>query len=138
MRRRSGTRRTERGSAAVELPFVLGLIVIPFALLVLQLPVWVERQAAANEAASEMARALAVGSVLDPGAILDAVATSYQVPPGALTLTGMEDGGPGQPITVGVAVEIPVLRLPVFGTIGQRSWTVMHSERHPDFGALVE
>jgi len=53
--------RREQGSAALELPLLLGLLLIPFGLLMLTFPTWVERQTAARDAAGEVARHLVIG-----------------------------------------------------------------------------
>lgn len=136
-RRASRDRGRERGSASVELPFLLGMVVLPFALLVLQLPIWVQRQAAAADAAAEIARSFAVqgdGSATD--ILLRAIETSHGVPAGALHSTAIAEVSPGAPIVVAVTVDIPVLTIPIFGTIGRQAWTATHIERQPDFGSV--
>ncbi len=131
----------ERGSAVLELPFVLGLIVVPFALLVLQLPIWVQHQAAAEDAAAEVTRLMAVhGHGNDNGADISqltaAIESSRGLKPGTLHASVNASGRPGEPITVSVTVDIPTLTLPVFGVIGQATWTAAHTERQPDFGSV--
>ena len=54
-------RATQRGSVVFELPLLVGLILIPFGLLVISIPTWVERQTAARDAAGEIARTIALG-----------------------------------------------------------------------------
>ncbi len=131
------TREAERGSALLELPFVLGLIVLPFALLVLQLPVWVERQVAAGDAAAEIARAIVVHGVeVDEGELLMAIESAHGLEPGSLTGSRVIPGLAGEAVTVEVTVEIPAITLPVFGSIGRGSWTASHVERMPDHGSL--
>ncbi len=131
------TRRGERGSAVLELPLILGLIVIPFALLVLQFPLWVERQAAADDAAAEVARAVAIhGLDADVDAVVAAIESARRLPSGTLRVGVETDARPGDPITARVVVDMPTLTLPVFGVVGRSSWTTTHTERLPDYGAV--
>lgn len=129
-------RRAEQGSAVLELPFMLGLIVIPFALLVLQVPVWVEHQAAATDAAAELARAITVnGRSTDAAGLVAAVERSHGLAAGRLHASLIE-GRPAEPVTAIITVDIPALTLPVFGVVGCRSWTTSHTERQPDFASV--
>ncbi len=137
--RRTDVRQGERGSALLELPFVLGLIVLPFALLVLQLPIWVERQMAAGDAAAEIARSVVVhGAEVDEGELLAAIESAHGLKPGSLTGFRLTPGLAGEAVVVEVTVEIPAITLPVFGSIGRGSWTATHVERMPDHGSLEQ
>ena len=129
---------SQRGSALIEFPMVVGLVLIPFGVLVLSASTWVERQTAARDAAAEAARLLVVG---DPDgvsvvAIIEQIEAGYGLPDGSLR-AAIPDGGlvPGQSITVAVTVEIPAMSLPVFGGVGAVDWTAEHAERFPDYGA---
>lgn len=131
-----GFRHRERGSALLELPFVLGLIVMPFALLVLQLPIWVQHQAAADDAAGEAARlVVAHGVDADTATLVAAIEASRGLPAGALHVEVESGGRPGDPVTARVVVDMPTITLPVFGVIGRSSWATSHTERVPDFGS---
>jgi Flp pilus assembly protein TadG len=128
-------RRSERGTAAIELPLVLGLVLIPLGLLVLTVPTWVERQEAATEAAAEAARAVVTGTgSADRVAVAHAVA-SHGLPPGSLRLE-LRSGGRGQPVTARVTVEIPLAPLPGLGRLPAVDWTATHTERFPDLGEV--
>lgn len=137
--RRRGERGGERGSVVLELPLVFGLLLVPFGMLVISAPVWVERQTAARDAAAEAARHL----VLDAGSdgrsadqIVREIEAGYGLAPGTLWLE-LPEGvvGPGETLSVRVTVEIPAVSLPIFGGIGAVDWTAEHSERSPDYGA---
>lgn len=132
-------RRSERGSVLIEFPLVIGLILIPFGMLALSAPTWVERQTASRDAAAESARWLVVhgdtGSA-SPVEIVRQIEAGYGLPAGSLQL-GLPSGGfvPGQAVTVTVTVEVPALVLPIFGEVGSVDWTAEHTERFPDYGA---
>lgn len=121
----------------IEFPMVIGLVLIPFGLLVLSAPTWVERQTAARDAAAESARLLVVsGDRTAPVEIIRQVEMNYGLPAGTLDAavpTGVLV--PGAPVTVAVTVDVPALSLPIFGAVGSIEWTVEHSERVPDYGA---
>ena len=65
-------RRTDRdeGSAAIELPLAVGLLLIPVACLVLALPRWPESQTIATAAAKEAATLYATAPTLEEGVAL--------------------------------------------------------------------
>lgn len=138
--------RQERGSAIVELPLVLGLLVLPFGLLVLTLPTWVERQTAARDAAAEVARTLVVSTsstsddagLRDVETLLRQIEAGYELSPGSLRLDAPPTVNPGEAVTVRVTVVLPGPRLPLFGSLGRRSWTVEHTERAPDYASFTE
>jgi hypothetical protein len=125
----------QRGSAALELPLVVGLVLIPLGLLVLHVPVWIERQSAAREAAAEAARAVVVapdgGGAADAAVVVARVEEGFGLPKGALALR-LEVAT--DTVTASVRVEIPAARLPGLGTVGSVTWTARHSERRPDLG----
>ena len=134
----SGRVRSERGSAIVELPLVLGLLLLPFGLLILTLPTWVERQTAARDTAAEVARLVVVSGPVRPdvAALVRQQEVAYELPPGSLHLELVPDVAPGESLTVRVTVELPGGTLPVLGRLGARSWTAEHTERAPDYGAF--
>ena len=125
----------ERGTAALELPLVVGLLLIPLGLLVLHIPVWIERQHAARDAAAEAARAVVVDTdgvvAADVEAVVDAVGAGYGLAPGALRLRLDQDD---TWVTARVTVTIPAARLPGLGSVVALEWTASHQERRPDLG----
>lgn len=132
---RGSGRGSERGSALLELPLIIGLMVLPFALLVLTMPVWIERRAAADAAASQAARAVVAGGfATDAAAMVDAVASGYGLTAGSLRLLPIPEPVAGSSITISVQVDLPVLELGPFGRLGERTWTSSHVERVPDHG----
>jgi len=137
--RRLVRRRPERGSVVLEFPLVLGLILIPFGLLILSFPTWVERQTAARDAAAESARYLLLngeGGTRTPEQIVAQVEAGYDLPPGTLTISvPAVTALPAESMTVRVTVAIPAASLPIFGGIGEVDWTTEHTERMPDYGA---
>ena len=123
----------------IEFPIVIGLILIPFGMLALSAPTWVERQTAARDAAAESARWLVVGgsgASASPISIVRQIEAGYGLPAGSLR-PEIPTGGlvPGQAVTVTVTVEVPALALPIFGEVGSVDWTAEHTERFPDYGA---
>lgn len=138
-RRSNSSEWAERGSATVELPFVLGLIVMPFALVVLQLPRWVEYQQAANDAAAEVARSHATGSDSEQAdELLGLIESSHGLSPGSLGAASVTPGAAGGDLVVEVTVELPVLSFGSLGTLGATTWTARHVERRADFGSETE
>ena len=129
--------RHERGSAVIEVPFVLGLIVVPFALLILGMPVWIERMSAADTAAAELARAIVIsGDSERSAAVLGTVEDGYGLAPGSLRRSGATDLTPGGALRVEVAIDLPMLDLPVFGPVGATTYTATHVERVADHGVI--
>lgn len=139
MTARRASRDRQRGSALIEFPMVIGLILIPFGMLAISATTWVERQTAARDAAGEAARALVMAgpdAAVDPAALVRQIEQGYGLPAGTLQVSlPAATGLPGESITVAVTVEIPALALPIFGDVGSVDWTTEHTERLPDFGA---
>lgn len=132
-RRSLSRRRRQRGSALFELPLLVGLIMIPFGLLVISVPTWVERQTAARDAAGEVGRAIVVGG--SPQAALASIERGYELPPGALQVSYGSSFEGGDSVVVEVTVAMPAVELPIFGSFGHLTWTAEHTERFPDYGA---
>ncbi len=129
---------TERGSAILELPIMLGLILIPFGILILSIPTWIERQTAARDAAAESARYLVVaGPQGFEGAtqIVADIERGYGLPAGSLRLEIPSELVPGQALTVRVVVVIPAADIPLMGSFGDTTWSAEHTERYSDYGA---
>ncbi len=121
----------------LELPLVLGLMVIPFACVVLTLPTWVERRAIARDAASEIARSIVVnGSAADSGHLLVELESAAGLAPGTLRSSIPTTLTAGGTVRVVVEVDVPLMSLPLFGPVGGFGWAVSHAERFPDHGAL--
>lgn len=138
-RRRGSGRERERGSVLFEFPMIFGLLLVPFGLLILALPTWVERQTAARDAAGESARYLVLngtdGATTAEQIVRD-IEAGYGFEAGTL-VASIPEGGlvPGESVTVQVSVVIPATVLPIFGGIGEVQWTTEHTERVPDYGA---
>ena len=131
-------RRGERGSAAFELPLILGLVLVPFGVLVLSISTWVERQTAARDAAGETARFAVVAGPerldeVEP--LLREIEQGYGLPAGSLRLQFAPSDVPGEAIISQVTVSMPGAVIPLFGSFGDVSWTAEHVERVPDYGA---
>lgn len=129
----SRKRDSERGSAIFEMPLLVGLILIPFGLLVISIPTWVERQTAARDAAGEVARAIVYGEG-NEGEVLAAIERGYELPAGTLRVSDNSAVVPGESVVVLVDVSMPAVELPIFGSFGHLTWTAEHVERLPDYG----
>ncbi len=136
----------ERGSASLELPLLLGLVIIPFALLVLTIPRWVEHQTAARDAAAEISRLLVMqppsageGQV-EPDELLHRIEKAHGLRADSLFLVGPPAGSltPGGAVVVRVAVDLPGPTVPVLGSLGLGSWTAEHTERVPDYAGSYD
>lgn len=131
----------QRGSASLELPLLLGLVIIPFALLILTIPRWVEHQTAARDAAAEIGRLLVVQPTsagegqVEPDQLLRRIEKAHGLRAGSLSLAGSPTGSltPGGVVVVRVVVDLPGPTIPVLGSLGLGSWTAEHAERVPDF-----
>ncbi len=131
-------RTRQRGSAAFELPLLLGLILIPFGVLVLSVSTWVERQTAARDAAGEVARLLVVdeaATVESAEMLLRQIELGYGLPQGSMELQLSGERAPGTTVVAEVTVEMPGAVLPLVGSLGEVTWTAEHGERVPDYGA---
>ncbi len=131
----------QRGAAGIELPLLLGLVILPFALLILTIPQWVERQTAARDAAAEIGRWSVVqpggdgGGRADAEVLLRRIEAAHGLRPGALALVGDPAGSlaPGSAVTVRVSVDLPGPTVPGLGALGLGRWTAEHTERVPDY-----
>lgn len=138
------SRTGERGSAAFELPLILGLILLPFGVLLLSVSTWVERQTAARDAAGEAARLVVIegpDGVAAAEALVREIEAGYGLPVESMRLelassSGLaQSAGPGDAVVAQVTVEMPGAVLPLFGSFGDITWTAEHVERFPDYGA---
>ncbi len=116
---------------------MIGLILIPFGILILSIPTWIERQTAARDAAAESARYLVLaGPEGLEGAtqIVADVERGYGLPAGSLRLEMPSELVPGEALTVRVVVVIPAADIPLMGSFGDTTWSAEHTERYPDYG----
>ena len=128
----------ERGSAAFEMPLIVGLILIPFGVLVLSVSTWVERQTAARDAAAETARFAVIAGperADDVESLLRDIESGYGLAPGSMRVELVPSPAPGEAVVSRVTISMPGAVVPLFGSFGDVSWTAEHVERLPDFGA---
>jgi len=132
-RDRLGRGHGDAGSAAaVELSLGL-LVLMATAMLVLTLPTWIDRHAAARAAADEAARTVALADSWDAGAahaqqVVDEVAANHGLNAGDLTLEVTGDFDRDADVTAHVTVTMPATQLPLVGGVGGFSRTVSHTE----------
>jgi hypothetical protein len=134
--------RSERGTAAIETPLALVLLLVPVALMVITIPAWPERQTVARAAATQAARTAVLADSWDEATAAgeDTVARSganYGLPAGDLTVEWEGTLLRGGTVTARVTVRMPALVVPGLGRIGAWSWTASHSElvdRYRSFG----
>ena len=137
------------GSAGgfVASEFVLGVcvMIVPATLIVLLLPTWSERQAMAQRAANESAREVAIASSWSAGVAaaretVDQVAANYGVSQAEVLGPDLSGGGlaGGQTVVSRVTVRMPVLMVPLVGSVGRWSWTAVHAERVDDYRSFPQ
>lgn len=124
----------ERGQVPVELALAVGLLVLPVAILVVSLPVWIERQSAARVAAQEAARAVVLADSWAEGTrrgalVAEQVASNHGIPPGEVSVGFRGELERGAEVAALVRVRMPALALPAIGAVGEWSWTVSHTEQ---------
>ncbi len=116
---------------------MIGLVLIPFGLLVVTVPTWVERQTMVRDAAAEAARAVALdpdaGTAIGQAAARQVVDGYGLDSPVSVAWSGALS--PGAEVTATASVDVPVLELPLFGAIGGQTITRSHTERVADYGA---
>lgn len=128
----------ERGSAAFELPLILGLILLPFGVLLLSVSTWVERQTAARDAAGEAARVVVIEGPQGAASaemLVREIEAGYGLPAGSMDLELQPSVVPGEAVLARVTISMPGAVLPLFGSFGDVTWTAEHVERFPDYGA---
>jgi hypothetical protein len=125
----------ERGSTPVELALGIALLVLPVMVLVLVIPIWVERQGMARTAAQEAARAAVVHTdqrAADAAARQAAaeVVSNRGYPQEDLAeveVTGrLTRGGL---VTATVHVRVPLVRIPGLGSVG--GFTISAAQTEP-------
>jgi Flp pilus assembly protein TadG len=133
--------RGDRGTATpVELSLGL-LLLMATALLVVTLPTWIDRHAAARAAADEAARSIVIADTWEAGtadarAVFDEVATNHGLDPGDLSLEVTGTFERGAEVTARVTVTMPVTTLPLVGGVGGFSRTVSHTETIDQYRSL--
>jgi len=125
----------EDGYAAAELALGVGLLVFPVAMLVLTLPAWSERQAAARSIAREVARTVAVAGSCDTTQATDVGQTmadnlgvdaeDVSVALDCGTGARLQRGGT---VTASVTVRMPAVDIPGVVAVGAWNWTARHTE----------
>lgn len=128
----------QRGSAAIELPLAIGLLLLPVALLVITIPAWPERQTVARAAAAEASRAVVLAGSWPEGAdearaVVAQTAANHGLEPGALSLQLTGSLERGASVTARVTVEMPALALPGLAAVSRWAWSTSHTEHVDDF-----
>lgn len=127
------SRTGERGSAVIELPMVLGFLIIPVAFVILTIPTWLQGVHAANEAAAESGRAfvLSGGDAESVGRALEATAVSHGFEPGELSIVS---AAPTATLASDVEIRVQVeLRAIALFDVGSFTYTATHVERYPTY-----
>ena len=124
----------QRGQVPVEFALAMGLLVFPVTILVVSLPVWIERQSAARVAVQEAARELVLADSWAEGTrrgalVAEQVASNHGIPPGEVSVGFRGELERGAAVTALVTVRMPALVLPAIGAVGEWSWTVSHTEQ---------
>lgn len=140
--------RREDGSAVVELPIAISLLLIPMAYLALMFAPWFARRNMAELAAAEVARVIVTSESAAPNnagarAIGFQIAANHGIPAGdvSIHLCGTSATSAcgtlvrGETIRVEVAVVMPAVSIPIIGDGGSTvstdgfTWTAVHEER---------
>lgn len=133
--------RGDRGSAVIEWPLTIALLLLPVGLMVLTFPTWTERQTVARSAAQESARIVVLADSFEEG-VADAreavtqTAINFGVDPSTVHVTFAGDWGRGGSITATVTVTMPAVQLPGLGNVGSWTWSASHTERVDDYRSL--
>ena len=141
----TGSRRCrgDAGSAAIEMPLAVGLLLLPIAMVVMLVPQWPERQtvarAAAKEAATLYANApdQATGAALAQASVSQAAA-NHGLPGGAMTVALGGEWCRACSVTATVTVEVPAIDVPFAGTIGSFAYNSTSTARIDDYRSLGE
>lgn len=125
--------RSEDGFSALELALGVGLLLIPVTMLVVALPIWMERQSAARLASQEAARVVATAgdqaSGMAAGRSLAArIGANHAIPEGDLDIAISGSLVRGGQIAVTVTVVMPALPLPWLDEHTSFQWSTTHTE----------
>ena len=132
----------DRGSAAVEMPLAVGLLLLPIAVIVMVVPQWPERQTIARATAHDAATIYA--NAADPGigaalarSSVEQAGANHGLPSGALTVELSGQWCRACTVTATVTVDIPALDVPFAGMIGAFTYTASSSARIDDYRSLT-
>lgn len=123
----------QAGSIPIEFALGVGVLVLPVALLVVTLPLWVERQSAARLAAREAARTVVVADDLGRGVAAgrDAaarVAANHGIPSEDFEVSFAGSLDRGDAVTATLVARFPATAFPGLGDVAAFTWTVRHTE----------
>jgi hypothetical protein len=130
------------GFAPAEFALAVGLWLFPLTVLVVTLPLWVERQSLARVAAQETARVVVVADTIEQGAaagqaLLDRLAANHGVAPADVSLEVRGTLRRGAVVQTTVAVRVPALRLPALGDAASFTVTSSHREAVDQYRGFV-
>lgn len=138
--RSAPTRRVtgDSGTAAVEMPLAVGLLLLPIAMIVMLVPQWPERQTVARAAAKDAATVYANAPDPDNGAARARASVAQAATNHGLTASQMtvELGGEwcrACDVTASVTVVIPAVDVPFVGSVGSFTWTASSTARIDDY-----
>jgi hypothetical protein len=121
------------GYAAAEFQVGVAFIIVPVTLLVLSLPLWLERQAMAQRAANESARRMVLAPDWSTGltqghVVIEEIERNYDLPEGDLAASFTGNLARGQTVRSEVTVKMPALAIPFIGRVGTWHWKAVHVE----------
>lgn len=133
----------DRGvSGGIDMVVAVGLLMIPMVMLVASLPRWIETRSMAELAAQEAARTVVLANAQPAGeaagtATARQIADNNGVAGSSLTVTYLGVLDWGEEITATVTVPMPVLDLPLIGTITVGDFSTSHTERVDDYRSFT-
>ena len=138
--------REDTGTVGLEYVLAVGLLLLPVAMLVLQIAPWLQHRSVAELAAAEATRALVLVDVWpdDPAGALQPLVSqievNHELRPGALIVEDVAgDLVRGTDVTVTVSVAMPAFTVPMFGVeVGSFRINYTHTERIDDYRGIVE
>lgn len=141
IRRTNPTRPVEKGSVSVEMPAAICLLLIPIACLIAVLPTWLERQTLARTAARETARSIARANTEEAGLVAANLTVTEMAYNAGIPRSQFRPsyGGSltrGGQITADVTVDVPLIVVPLIGTIGGFSYTAHHVEEVDQYRSI--
>ena len=138
--------RDERGSVGLEYVLAVGLLLLPVAMLVLQIAPWLQHRSVAELAAAEATRTLVLVDVWpdDPASaiqpLVSQIEANHELKTGALVVESVVgDLVRGTDVTVTVSVEMPAFTVPMLGVeVGTFRINYTHTERIDDYRGIIE